>query len=180
MRMMTDDNSLAKRAAAGDEAAFQLLLERHYDLLLRVAYRILGNIEDAEDVAHEICVALVKKLKSFKGESKFTTWLYRVAVNAARDFIRRRSSIRDLQETYTQVNALIQAGDAERKEQTRWIYETLAKLDESLRETAVLVLAEGLNHAEAGEVLGVKESTISWRMHEMRKQLKILAEADHD
>ncbi len=180
MRMMTDDIDLAKRAAGGDGAAFRILLERHYDMLLRVAYRVLGNFEDAEDVAHDICVSLAKKLKSFRGDSRFTTWLYRVALNASRDFARKRSSIRTLHEAYTDVRALVEAGDADRREQTRWLYETLGTLDEALRETAVLVLAEGLSHAEAAEILDVKESTISWRMHEMRKKLKVLAEADHD
>ncbi len=91
--MTVNDNELAAQANAGNRAAFSMLLERHYDLIYRLAYRILSNREDAEDLAQEICVSLPKKLKSFVGKSKMTTWLYQVTMNAARDFLRRRSTI---------------------------------------------------------------------------------------
>lgn len=65
--------------------------------------------------------------------------------------------------------------DSERAKELRWLYECLKEVGDELRETAVLVLAEGLNHAEAAKVLEIKESTVSWRMHELRKKLKIMA-----
>ncbi len=178
--MMNDDNELAKRAVGGDRAAFRLLLERHYDMLYRVAYRFLGNKEDAEDVTHDICISLAGKLRTFRGECRLTTWLYRVTLNTSRDFARKRTSLRTLHETYTDVIALTKATEEEERTRSRWIYEALRSLDEALRETAILVLSEGLSHAEAGEILGVKEPTVSWRMHEVRKKLKTLADAEND
>ncbi len=180
MGMINDDNELARRAVDGDRGAFQLLLERHYDLLYRVAYRYLGNQADAEDVTHDICMALAGKLRTFRGNSRLTTWLYRVAVNACRDFARKHASQRSLHERYTEMAALTRAAEAEAKDRSRWIHDALASLDQSLRETAILVLSEGLSHTEAGQALGVKAPTVSWRMHEVRKKLKILADAEND
>jgi len=172
MRMETDDSKLAFDAAGGDAAAFRMLLERHYDLVFRVAFRFLGNRADAEDVAQDICISLSRKIKSYRGDARFKTWLYRVVVNAARDYIRTNAAARKAHETYADIRALREAGHDDRQTQLGWMYEMLESLDETLRETVLLILAEGLSHAEAGEILGVKESTISWRMHEARNRLK--------
>jgi len=62
----------------------------------------------------------------------------------------------------------------------RWLYGAIGRLDPALKETALLVLAEDLNHAQVGEILGVRESTVSWRMHEVRKRLKAMASTTDD
>jgi RNA polymerase sigma-70 factor (ECF subfamily) len=173
----TDDETLAKRAGTGDREAFEGLLERHYDRVYRIGYRLLGNTTEAEDLAQEICVGLVKKLKSYRGDSRFTTWLYRVVVNAARDGFRRRASADRLDKSFSETAALVEAGHQARRSDARWLYGAIDSLSDDLRETALLVLSEELKHAEVGEVLGVKEATVSWRMHEVRRKLKVLAEA---
>ena len=89
------------RANSGDAAAFATLLERHYDLIYRLAYRILGNQQDAEDIAQDVCVLLPKKLASFQGNAKFTTWLYQITLNTCRDFMRRSMSSQKLYVDYT-------------------------------------------------------------------------------
>ena len=178
--MTTDDESLARQAGAGDRAAFQLLLERHYDRIYRLAYRFLGAQEDAEDLAQDVCVALPGKLRSFRGESRFTTWLYRVVLNSARDLQRRRSSAQRLVSDYAEVSTLARGAQEARQRDTAWLYQALGLLSDDLRETAILVLAEELSHAEAGVVLGIKESTVSWRLHEVRKKLKVLARAGEE
>ncbi len=175
MRMMTDDDQLAVRAGAGDAQAFRVLLERHYDRIYRLAFRFFGRREDAEDIAQDICLALPKKLKTFAGKARFTTWLYQVVINQCRDQLRRHSSRQALNEAYSEAAELQKAGDQARREQVAWLYETLQRLGPDLRETAILVLGEEFTHAQAGEVLGIKEATVSWRMHEIRKQLKVLA-----
>ncbi len=176
--MMTDDDELAMQAGAGDAQAFRLLLERHYDRIYRVAYRFFGNRADAEDIAQDVCAALPKKLKSFAARARFTTWIYQVVVNACRDQLRSQTSRAALNKVYVEVSELVSAGERDREKQVEWLYVALDHLTPQLRETAILVLAEDLNHREAGEILGVKETTVSWRMHEMRKELKALAAAD--
>jgi RNA polymerase sigma-70 factor, ECF subfamily len=172
MSMNMDDEALALRAGQGDREAFQALLERHYDLVYRLAFRFTANRSDAEDLAQDICAGLARKIKTFQNNSLFTTWLYRVAVNASKDALRQRSTANRLIENYAEANAMAQADEADDKVQSRWLYDALDKLADDLRETAILVLAEDLSHAQAGEVLQIKEGTVSWRMSEVRKQLK--------
>lgn len=181
MRMTSDDEAddetLARRAAGGDREAFAALVERHYDRIHRIGLRLLGEPAEAEDLAQDVCIALARRIRSFRGDSRFTTWLYRVVVNAARDAHRRRVAARRADETAADLAPLVAAGHAARCAEIAWLHEALAALSEDLRATAVLVLSEELSHAEAGAALGVKESTVSWRMHEVRKQLRKLAEA---
>lgn len=170
------DGTLARRAAAGDRDAFAALIERHYDRVYRVGARVLGDADAAADLAQDVCVGLPAKLSSYRGGSRFTTWLYRVVVNSARDAL-RRSAVRQRHERmYADVEALVRAGNAARECEASWLREAMGRLPDELRATVVLVLEEGLRHAEAGEALGISESTVSWRMHEVRKRLRALAD----
>ena len=178
MRMPTGDTELAERAAAGDAEAFRALLERHYDGIFRLAYRFIGNRPDAEDIAQDVCVGLADRLGSFRGEAKFSTWLYRIVVNACRDRWRHRAIAQRATADFAAIEDLNRAADADRGEQMDWVWQMLSRFSEDVRDTAILVLAQQLNHGEAAEVLGVKESTVSWRMHELRKELKQMADDD--
>lgn len=75
------------------------------------------------------------------------------------------------------MSELKRAAEQDTKARISWLYSALDKLSPQLRETAVLVLAEDLTHSQAGEILKIKEKTVSWRMHEIRKRLKTLAES---
>ena len=119
MLTMTDDETLAQRAGTGDREAFETLLERHYDRVYRIGHRLLGNPTEAEDLAQDICVGLVKKLRSYRGDSRFTTWLYRVTVNAARDVLRRRATSNRLDRSFSDTAALVKAGDEARRSEAR-------------------------------------------------------------
>lgn len=169
------DDTLARRAAAGDRDAFAALLERHYDRVYRIGARVLGDADAAADLAQDVCASLPAKLASWRGESKFTTWLYRVVVNAAHDALRRNAVRRRNERSHAEADALARAGDDARECAASWLRQALGRLPEELRTTVVLVIEEGLRHAEAGEALGVSESTVSWRMHEVRKRLRALA-----
>lgn len=173
-----DDSELAKAARAGDRTAFGQLVERHYDTAYRVALRYTGVRADAEDIAQEVCLALADKIRTFKGKSRFSTWLYRVVVNACRDFARRQSTARTLQENYAVYREMASADTADDKNRTEWLNNALEALEPALRETTILVIGEELGHAEAAEILGCAESTVSWRLHEVRKKLKTLLEEE--
>lgn len=176
--MMTSDQQLVEQAQAGDSAAFGLLLERHYDLIYRLAFRILGNQQDAEDITQDICVALPKKLASFKGNAKLTTWLYQVTVNTCRDFMRRCATTRKTHADYAQISAIQNDTQAQRRLDSEAAYQLINTLENDLRETALLVVAEGLNHAEAADILSIKESTVSWRMAKIRENLSALTQRE--
>lgn len=172
-KSMTDqaDEILARRAAAGDRKAFSALLERHYGLIYRVGVRMLGNGAEAEDLAQDVCLGLVTRLASYGGQSRFTTWLYRVVVNAARDAMRRNATRRRKEQEFVEQDGLgrCQSGSGE---DSIWLQQVLGRLSQELRATVILVLGEGLRHGEAGKILGVSEATVSWRLHQVRKQLR--------
>ena len=176
--MSVSDLDLAQRAKDGDRGAFRHLLERHYDTFYRVAYRFFGNRAEAEDVAQEIAMALADRIGSFRGESRLSTWLYRVALNACRDHARRQQGFRALQGNYMAFADHRDADWADSEDKVKWLYQALDGLDPALKETALLVLTEYMSHAQAGEVLGIAESTVSWRMHEAKKRLKKMAKDD--
>lgn len=85
-----DDPALAAAAAAGDRGALENLLERHVDLVHAVCRRVTGDPHDALDAAQEALISVARRIGTYDGRAKFTTWLYRVAVNAALDEVRRR------------------------------------------------------------------------------------------
>ena len=176
--MKTIDNELAIKAGAGDATAFQKLLELHYDTIFRIALRYTGLREDAEDLTQDICTSLPEKLRLFRGQAKFTTWLYRVVVNSAHDKQRKQSTFLLLNRDYSEILTLRQGSEADAEKQQTWLYETLNEVGKDLRDTAILVLAEGLSHQETAEILDIKEATVSWRMHELRKKLKAIADQE--
>ena len=163
------DENLAADAAAGDRAAFEALLHRHYDRIHGLAWQLTGSRADADDVAQDVCVALVEKIGSFRGEAKFTTWLTGITFNACRDFRRRRRSLGGMLDRLT-----ILTGIAETPSDPYdgvWLRSAIARLKPALRDTVVLVAGQQLTHAEAAQILGVAENTVAWRMHEVRRLL---------
>jgi RNA polymerase sigma-70 factor (ECF subfamily) len=178
--MSASDLDLVRLAQDGDRAAFRLLLERHYGMLYRLAYRFLGNRAEAEDAAQEMAMTLAQKIGSFAGRSRFSTWVYQIAVNHCRDLARRHKSLGRVQAAFVEAEAHRTADWADSDRRLKWLYQAIDRLKPDLKETALLVLAEDMSHAEAGEVLGVKEATVSWRMHEVRKHLSQLAAMNDD
>jgi RNA polymerase sigma-70 factor (ECF subfamily) len=167
-------------AQNGDRLAFQKLLELHYDMIYQVAYRFTGHSEDAEDITQDVCVGLASKIHGYRGEAKFKTWLYTIIVNACLDGHRKRNRQHAQLIDYLEFEAHNRTVNHDNAQQVAWLYRALARLKEPFKETAFLVLAEDLSHAEVGKILGCSESTISWRMHEIRHKLKALMENDHE
>jgi RNA polymerase sigma-70 factor (ECF subfamily) len=165
------DRDHIDRAVAGDRDAFEALLRRHYDRIQRIAWRMTGTRAQAEDIAQDVCCTLVEKIGSFKGEAKFTTWLTGIVVNACRDHRRRGLTLGRLRERLSVLAGLAPPPDGRDAYRRTWIASALGQLDPLLRDTVVLVVGEDLTHAEAARALGVAESTVSWRMHEARRQL---------
>ncbi len=173
------DNSLAFQAAAGNSEAFAELLERHYDRIYRVSARVLfGESELAADVAQDVCLKLKDNLENFRGDSRFTTWLYRIVVNTAYDALRKNSVRQRIERNYAETVALSHTNHSSETDDSAWLYMALSQLSEKLRSTVFLVLEEELTHAEAGKVLQIPEKTVSWRMHEVRKQLRAMAASE--
>ena len=114
------------------------------------AVRVLGDVDEAADLAQEVCVALPAKLASYGGRSRFTTWLYSVVVNAARDVLRRRAARRRGERGYAELDALLRGQAAARECESVWLRQALACLSDDLRVTVVLVLEGGLASCGGG------------------------------
>ena len=165
------DTELVFAAAAGDRAAFAELLGRHYDRVHALAWQLTGSRADADDIAQDVCCTLVEKVGSFRGEAKFTTWLCGITFNACRDLRRRRRSFSGLTERLAVLAGLARAPDGRDLYDSIWLRSAIARLKPALRDAAVLVAGQQLSHGEAAEILEVAESTVSWRMHEVRRIL---------
>ena len=175
--METDDEALSRAAAGGDRAAFACLVERHYDRVFRLAFRLTGAREAAEDLTQDVCASLPAKLARFRGEARFTTWLYRVVVNAAHDARRRRASHRKAAEGWGDWEVARRAEAAETAEAVDWLTEAMGRLPDELRDTLALILDDGMTQKAAGEVLGVSEGTVAWRMSDVKRRLREMEEA---
>lgn len=177
MRMNVSDEDLALAAAGGDGAAYQLLLSRVYDRLFGLCFRLTGSRAEAEDLTQDICLALPGKLSGYRAQARVTTWLYRVAVNAATDRRRRQASYARATDGWADWEVDRVKTAEEGAEAVSWLYRAMAGLSPSLRETLALVL-DDVTHAETAEILGVTEGTISWRVAEAKKKLRELREEE--
>ena len=164
------DEDLIARAIDGDGGAFARLVERHYSAIYRTAWRWCGSREDAEDIAQEVCVKLGQAIRGFSGGAAFSTWLYRVTLNAVRDFARAKAR------RQRHVTAFVEMADtatppaAPDSEDALW--QAVRQLPEKQRDAVLLVYAEEKSHAEAANVMGCAETTVSWHIHAAKKRLK--------
>ena len=163
-----DDLALIRRAQGGDATSFAELLDLYYDTIHRFAWKWCGHAANADDIAQLACMKLASSLSQYRFQAAFTSWLYRLVISCAQDWQRsqKRHEHVELPED--------EPAPADAAEESIYLAQLLAqleKLGEGMKETALLVHAEGLSHAEAGAILGVSESTISWRVHTIRKHM---------
>lgn len=169
-----DDAALVRRSLGGDPEAFGVLVARHARSILSVTSRMLGPTADAEDVAQDTFVAAFKSLSSFQFDARFSTWLYRIAVNKCTDALRARRPTVSLDETDDDHTAAWQATE----ETPEWELEQVElawELDKGIqalphvyRESFVLRHIEGLGYDEMSAILGVHRDTLKMRVYKAR------------
>jgi len=170
----TADHDLIGRARDGDREAFGRLVEKHYDFVYRVAWRWAGNRADAEDIAQDVCVRLGRAIRSYRGGGAFTTWLYAMTLNAARD-LRRRTARENVKTEAFGVHALVSGGEVQEEapdDPAELLWAAVRALPDKQREAVLLVYGEGLSHAAAADAMACAEATVSWHIHEAKKRLK--------
>ena len=166
---------LISRARDGDREAFGALVEQYRDNVYRLAYRMCGNAYDADEAAQEAFVAAWRALPNFRGDAKFSTWLYRLTTNAAIDVMRREKR----HQTVGDGEMVDLADDAdspqetvERTEQQETVQKALATLSEEYREVLLLRYMEELDYAEIAEVLQLPSGTVKSRINRAKAALK--------
>ena len=142
--------------------------------IVNITYRYVGNVEDAKDICQEVLLKIYKQLKSFRGASKVSTWIYRITVNSSIDFLRRRKKNVSLEEAITKSDnsADKMLEHIENKDIHQRVKESLKKLP--LRQKNVIILKhyEGLKIKEISKVLGCSESSVKTHLTRAVKNLK--------
>jgi len=170
--MAETEAAMIRADQAGDRRAFEALLQDHYAIMFRMAFKWCGNRTDAEDITQNACIKLARSLDGYRFEAAFTSWLYRLVINTAIDWQRQNKKHSPLPEDGNE--AMSSAGSS--AEDIVQAHEMLAKvmqLPENEKTALLLVFSEGLTHAEAAFAMGCKESTVSWYVHEARKKLGV-------
>ena len=174
-----DEEKLIKRAVKGDAAAFNELLGQHEKRMYAVCLRMCGNHEDAQDCLQEAMLRVYRAISGFKGQSSFSTWLYRVTMNACLDELRKRKN-----KLSTSLDGMLDAGwspaderDTPEKhvlsaEKRTVIQQTIAELPEDMRSAIVLRDIQGFSYDEIAQMLEINVGTIKSRISRGREKLR--------
>lgn len=167
---MDSADEWARRAAAGNQDAFERLFDATYDAVHAFAYRLLGQTHDADDVAQETFIRAARSLASFRGTARVKTWLLAIALNVVRDRATKSKRRESARADYAEMLRRSVPPDDLRHDVSDAL-RLVRRLPETLRQAVVLTACEGLSHLEAAQIMGCAESTISWRVHEARRRL---------
>ncbi len=168
--------ALIARSLKGDHDAFGRLVDRYAPVIVNLAYRMVGDRTEAEDLAQESFVAAFKALSSFRADAKFSTWLYRIAANKCKDWLRaKRHGQQDIELESVADDQLAEHTTPERLVSQQQVAEQLDRAIQRLpplyREAFVLKHVEGLSYEEMAMLLGVSGDTLKMRVYKGRVQL---------
>ena len=173
--MADADQDLVTQSQTGDPAAFEALVRHHQRMIHSLTFRMTGSLADAEDLAQETFLRAYAQLGSFRGSAKFSTWLYRIAVNTCLNW--KQSEARRFQlhtSAAEEISAQHASHEVSASAQSNEVQTALLKLPAKQRAAIVLTIYDGMNHAEAAQVLGCSETTVSWRVFAAKRKLKKL------
>lgn len=181
-----DEKGIIAQCVAGDRKAYAVLVERYKDLVHDLVYRMVGDAGKAEDIAQEAFVKAYLSLRQFRGESRFSTWLCRIAMNRCKDMLRTRSrevlmldgrdgepypsDLTDERET--------PAVTLEQREREEVLRRALARLPRKYREAVVLRHIEGMDFNQIGSLLGIAAGAAKVRTFRGREMLRSLLERE--
>lgn len=176
LEVQDEDFALIKNFIDGDESVFRTLVIKHRDKVRNLVFITLGDAENVDDISQEVFISVYHKLKEFRFESKFTTWLYRITINKCRDFLRKKK-VRSI---------FVPLGDSDREYPTgpfsenvdlpQLVRKAIDKLPEKLKVPLILRDIEGLSYKEIAEQLGTEVGVIKSRIFRARESLRIILE----
>ena len=180
---------LIQQLKQGSEAAFKIFVETHQDRVFNTALGIVQNSADAEDVAQEVFIQAYRSIGSFKGESKLSTWLYRIATTRSLDLLRSKKSKKRhgfLQRLFNDQGELQydppdfhHPGVAlEQKENAAKLFKAIARLPDNQKAAFTLHKLEGISYQEISEVLQTTVSSVEMLMYRAKQNLKKILESE--
>lgn len=164
---------LVSDAINGDQQAFSALMNQYYADIYRFSFHLTKNKTQAEDLTHDVCLKVARSIHQFKFDSRFKSWVYRIVINTHKDNFKKQANQAKRDSYYHEQTVLNQRH--QQPEETIEYNELLSaidKLPEKLKLTLILVHAQQLTHSQVSDVLACSTSTVSWRIHEAKKQLK--------
>ncbi len=173
--MTLTDEELVTRSRAGDHDSFNQLILRWERPIYALAYRTLGREEDARDVCQETFLRAFRSLAGFKGEAKFSSWLYRIALNLCRDWMRRqrRAPVYQMPEGVDPIELAAEQGPVEsietlvaRRELSAVVEEAMRELPEEQRTAILLKEYHGMTFQEIADLQGCPLSTVKTRLYQ--------------
>lgn len=177
-----EDVELVKLCQEGDINAFDILFQKHRDRMYGVAYKMVGNQEDALDLTQEIFLKAFQKIDKFNYKSAFSTWLYKLAVNVCIDELRKRKSVREYptEDTFQQILVDNDTPEDETisNEQEEILWKAINSLKEKERTVIILRDMEGLSYDEIASTLKCSLGRVKSRIHEARNKLKLALQSD--
>jgi len=184
--MFNTEPELLKRALKGDGDAFGDLIRKYENFVYNTVYHAIGNRDDAFDVSQEVFIKAYRALKNFRGDCKFSTWLYKIAMNASKDYIRDKSKHRTVSlsdwtdddismkppEIIEEAVTANPEESYERDEQRDAVRKAIANLSEDHRNVIVLRDIEGYSYEEIAEMLDIEAGTVKSRINRARNAVK--------
>ena len=177
---MVSDELLASRALQGDIDAFEELVNKYKKSVFAIVYRIIGQYQEAEDIAQEVFLTVYEKLYQFDMGKKFAPWIHKIAVNTAISALRKKKKVINVSfdETYIQDDT---SGDLEdpqvyfeRNELSSFINEVIMELPESYRIIIALRYQMDYTNGEIAESLGISKENVEVKVHRARKAMRNL------
>ncbi len=177
------DQSLISLIKNGDKEAFNILVKRYEKKVLNILYLQLGNIPDLEDLAQEVFIKVFKNLNRFRGEAKFSTWIYRITINVAYDYKRKFKEGysldepigEDTEDTFEKVISSEEEDPlsiVEKEDIKKKLHKLIKELPKEYQEVLILREYEGLSYEEISEILRCPIGTVESRLYRARKELK--------
>lgn len=164
-----DDVALVERCIRGDTEAFAPLVARYQKVLFNVAYRMVGDYEDARDISQDAFVKAYEKLDLFDPSRRFFSWIYRIMINECLNHLRRRKPLEPLDPRLASPGSL--QDDLQARETSRRLRAALDELATDDREVLILRHFVGLSYAEVGALLEISEKTVKSRLYTARQRL---------
>ncbi|MEY2429967.1 MAG: polymerase sigma-70 factor, subfamily [Verrucomicrobiota bacterium] len=168
---MENERDRIAESRKGDHDAFEELIREHQRMIHSLCYRMTGSMAEAEDLAQETFIRAYQQLTSFRAEARFSSWLYRIAVNQCLNWQKRKGREERLHKDWADQGQETTGADFGRTQQ---VQEALLKLNPKQRAAVILTTYDGLSHAEAADASGCSEATISWRLFAARAKLRRL------
>ncbi len=169
-----EEEKIVQSAQKGDKDAFGILVDKYRNKMFYLAYSMTNNRETADDLAQEIFIKAYRALPRFNLESKFSTWLYRIAINTIKDFFRKESGIErvSLHDHIGIEETVDFNGQSDKQEKLELIKKNIGKLPEKHRIILTLRDIQGKSYSEIAEILNISPGTVDSRLFRARKKLR--------